>query len=429
MCAHPAVASRRWPAKTPPLLALLAAAVWAGPAAPAEGAEPLFQPRLVLGVDIETERNLDLDSGRRDGETGVEAITRLSVDIARGRRVSGVLDVEWRGERVWERDEKRQTDRALILNRAFLRIDDVGLERVNVRLGRWPFRDRREWIIDKTFDGLHASVRRDGWRIDALAGRRNLAQRDLLQPDRRGDPINHHALLMERDVSDAVTLGANAVFSRALTDARDRLLTLGLRAFGDGGGRLDWWADAALSAGREDARRVFGYGFDVGGTWTFSEAPWRPRVTLGLAHGSGGDEDGDGVDRAFRQTGLQSNEARRGGLAKVKHYGEALDPDLSNLTVLTAGIGASPARWGSIDLMYHRYRQPRPGQDIRGSNLARDPFRQGDAEVGQAVDVVAGLRPADGVRIEGAVGWFRPGPAFRRRDDALVARLEMRLAF
>lgn len=60
---------------------------------------------------------------------------------------------------------------------------------------------------------------------------------------------------------------------------------------------------------------------DMGGTVIFPIENLKPRLTLGYAVGS----------ENYRQTGLQSNEAKFGGETKFKVYGETLNPNLADL--------------------------------------------------------------------------------------------------
>ncbi len=75
----------------------------------------------------------------------------------------------------------------------------------------------------------------------------------------------------------------------------------------------------------------------------------KPSVTLGYALGSGDDASTSDVDESFRQTGLQDNSAKFNGVTRLKYYGEVLNPELSNLSVLTAGVGIRPSPRSSID--------------------------------------------------------------------------------
>ena len=140
-----------------------------------------------------------------------------------------------------------------------------------------------------------------------------------------------------------------------------------------------------------------------------------------FAFGSG-DDPNTGTNTEFRQTGLQSNEARFAGVSEFKTYGEALDPELSNLKILTVGLGFRPAPDVSLDFVYHHYWLDELADEIRNSALTAQ-MNQVDTrlskDVGNAFDVVLGVRSLFGVRRLGLdlrAGWFFPGSAFLRND-------------
>ena len=140
-----------------------------------------------------------------------------------------------------------------------------------------------------------------------------------------------------------------------------------------GWGRIEYWLDAAAVFGDEtfteysgmtgsrvvevvDSHSVSGGGFDLGGTW-FLPLFGRTAVTAGYAYGSGDPGMEEFRDTGFRQTGLQDNSDKFLGVASFRYYGELLDPELSNLHVVTAGVGLRFFKKSSIDLVYHWYRQ------------------------------------------------------------------------
>ena len=117
------------------------------------------------------------------------------------------------------------------------------------------------------------------------------------------------------------------------------LTWVGVRSVGELLDDLEYWVEAAAVRGADGRRDVRGHGFDTGATWAFEDVAMEPSVTLAFARGSGDRNRRDGVDRDFRQTGLQDNTARFNGVTSFAYYGETLDPELSNLNVFTIGVG------------------------------------------------------------------------------------------
>ena len=165
-------------------------------------------------------------------------------------------------------------------------------------------------------------------------------------------------------------------------------------------------------------RSVHGWALDAGLTWILPLAA-DPRVTVGYAIGSGDGSPSEGADRSFRQTGLHSNEPGFGGVRRFRQYGLLLDPELSNLSVLTIGVGCSLLQSSSLDLVYHRYRLQEPAASLRSARI--DTTLNGrDRDLGEAFDLVLGLEEWERVEVEVAGSVFQAGPAFGIDDRSWV---------
>ncbi len=168
----------------------------------------------------------------------------------------------------------------------------------------------------------------------------------------------------------------------------------------------------SLLRGYTDDTNLRGYGFDFGATWKLD--PWR--FTFGYAFGSGDDDATTNTREAFQQTGLQRNNDKVGGATSVRYYGELLDPELSNLTVLTLGVGYELARKTTVEVLWHRYAQVAADASLADTNLERSP--DGIARgLGDEVDVALdeGGSPGGSSRSSSAVSIpARPSPAATR---------------
>jgi alginate production protein len=155
---------------------------------------------------------------------------------------------------------------------------------------------------------------------------------------------------------------------------------------------------------------VSGWAFDLGLTWLL---PGRlePRIFAGYARGSGDRPRDHGTDRSFRQTGLEENEAGFGGVERFSHYGVLLDPELSNLGIVTAGAGISLLRSSSLDLVYHHYRLIEPAEELLDArvDVALDGRHR---DVGHEVDLVLAIEEWERLELELILSAFRAGDAF-----------------
>ena len=289
-------------------------------------------------------------------------------------------------------------------------------------LGRRNYEDERHWLYDGSIDVASLTYRHENWRAEAMIGRDVLWSLDALQKAKK-HPIEIAMLNADYRGFDGHTLGAYAIKRNDLAGHEGKPIYLGLKAHGKPTAAFSYWAEAVLLRGAdENGARFKAHALDMGGTYRFAELPFDPNVTLAFANGSGDNNAADKRNTEFRQTGLQTNEARYIGLSKFKAYGEMLDSDLSNLRVFTVGIGARATPGISVDLIYHRYQLNAIASEIRNwgftAQMNTVPGLQ-SRDLGQELDLVIGFRGLFDIRRFGLdlrVGKFFPGKAFRTSD-------------
>ena len=318
----------------------------------------------------------------------------------------------------------------------------------SLEIGRLDFEDDRRWWWDDDLDAVRVTVAGKSVEL-ALAVAEELgptrSDHRFIEPARQDvrrviaeatwDWHPDHMLqlfaLHHTDRSPTPQIGE--IIDPQREDETDAKLTwLGARATGGWAeglsGSLRYWLDTARVRGDERAvnllllsqhqsvvserveRDVDGWAFDLGATWT-APLNYAPRFTLGYARGSG-DKGGDDLrDRAFRQTGLNGNAPGFGGVQSFRGYGMLLDPELSNLAILTVGVGWSLYTSSSLDLVYHTYRQVEPTNALRHARL--DAALTGrDRNLGHGFDLVLAVEESDWLEFEVAASAFRAGEAF-----------------
>jgi hypothetical protein len=347
--------------------------------------------------------------------------------------------------------------------------EDIAGSGVSIDLGRLNFEDDRRWWWDEELDAARIAYETETFEL-ALALARELApsRLDRSDVDPEHDRVlrligevswdwspNHSVqlfLLRHRDRSRTERPGeivsvedeeeaeppgrrpGQVVRVEREDESDARLTWLGARLMGafdlGASGILGYWLDAAAVRGDErlvefepvsrnrsmatevTRRDVSGWGVDLGANWA-PALVWEPRLFAGYSFGSGDSTPEGRNDRAFRQPGLQANEAGFGGVQRFVHYGILLDPELSNLQILTAGAGLSLLRSSSLDLVYHRYRLVERATSLRDSGL-EVALSGRHRDLGQEVDLVLALEEWERVEFEASASAFRPGRAFGR---------------
>jgi alginate production protein len=354
-------------------------------------------------------------------------------------------------------------------------------------IGRLDFEDERRWWWDEDLDAVRIGVEGDSFDW-ALAYARELgpsrSDRGFIEPEQEAvtrliaeaswDWAENHTIdfFALRHDDHSRTHQPEEVFERDRDDDSDaRLRWFGLRATGAwssaSAGLIGYWLDAARVYGSEQvlelaplsdepppeaqARRwqssdqpspdlplvvverlerdVHGWGVDAGVTW-LTPLESGARFTAGYAIGSGDRDPDDANDRGFRQTGLHANSPGFGGVQSFRGYGVLLDPELSNLSVVTLGAGVSLREFSSLDFLYHRYRLVELAEELRSARIVA-PLTGENGDVGQAFDLVLAIEESQHWQLELSASAFRAGDAFATQpgDWTFGAFAALRLAF
>lgn len=334
--------------------------------------------------------------------------------VARARRTY-VLDSDLD---LPDRDAEIQVTQAYALWRG------VGADGVSLQAGRQEYDDPREWIYDEYLDGVRIFLHdEERWSFQAsyIHAVEPLKEKLATWTD----------ILAMAEYRPAEDLLAAAWFlkRRDSDEARNREpVWWGLRLLGEPTPSFDGWLDLAMMRGEDKHEPLDAWAVDVGGTLHLAESSFSPSLTAGYAFATGDETGADDVENSFRQTGYQDNSDRLGGTTSVFYYGAALDPELSNISILTLGGSLRPSRGSSVGLYWHRYRQHHPDDKVRG-DLVDPPARPNgqSPDLGWGLDLVVGLpRFMDRMKASWTLGLFEPGEAFSpRRERALLNKINV----
>ncbi|MHC4845871.1 MAG: alginate export family protein [Planctomycetota bacterium] len=348
--------------------------------------------------------------------------------------------LSFRGELVWEPTDdffalvgfRSQLEQASEDGKPFMRSSngvlteaygywrDVFDTGVDLQVGRQDFDEPREWLYDENLDAVRAVWSADALRVELSAS--------TVTTD--GSPAS-------RDLNNLIAYVSNNDWDRHVAvyvvDRRDNSgpqnepIHFGARALGEWLPDHDVWAEVSVLRGYDAMGDLDGFGFDVGTTWSPESAePWY--FTVGVAHGSGDDDAGDGVNQTFRQTGLQDNNGKFGGVTSFRYYGELFEPELANMHIYTLGVGRRFANRSSLDLVLHKYTQAELSTVLMNTGIKAKPDGVHD-DLGTELDVIYGTRRWDDWDVEVVLGGFFPGKAFPDADDAVVGKVQARYRF
>lgn len=326
------------------------------------------------------------------------------------------------------------------LNQAFgyWRFPDLGMD---LQVGRQDFDDDREWLYDQNLDGIRGILYRPGLRVElsaSTAGADNPADakntNNFIAYVSNNDERKHlAAYVIDRRGDYDVLVDTGGGTTKKKKIGNDKPIFFGVRALGEWLPDQVVWAEAAVVRGYNDGggsnTDYEGWGIDLGSTWS-PESLDPVYITGGFALTSGDKDSTDETDDSFRQTGLQDNNGKFGGITSFRYYGEAFEPELSNIQIATVGVGARITNKTSIDLVVHKYNQSTAAPELSGTSNLRSVQPNGKStDLGWGVDMILGSREWNSWETELTVGVFRPGSAFDETRDAWLAKLQIRYRF
>ena len=383
-----------------------------------------FESRFTIDGEIEQNVSADwhfgLDKDDEENLLTLEATAQLAIAYELSKDTIAYLSLDYGRELEIEEENRERTytptlevDEGFVEFNGIFGIDNL-IKKTSLKVGRFNVSDKREWIYDKGLDGIMVSFEYEhiDTEFSLSINREELFGSDLLRHD-KNDTVNNFIVAAEHEPFKKldIEIAAYTVVRHDRSSDNESPIFFGLSSSGElADKRLNFWTDIAWARGEDDDEKIRGYGLDVGATMFFQKDVG-PYVTLSYAFGSGdGDKDSD-----FRQTDLQGNSDKFGGVTSFKYYGELLDPELSNLHIFTAGIGYRFSATASVDFVFHHYQQDQALDRLRSSDLDADPDGI-NQELGNELDVILGFNLSSNIETELVLGYFQPGPAFD--DDA-----------
>ncbi|MEA3521757.1 MAG: alginate export family protein [Campylobacterota bacterium] len=369
--------------------------------------------------------------------THQEFITRIGVRHHHTLSENFLFDIDVRA--VYEYIDftgNNESNMYLELKRLSLEIPSLFYTPISTKIGRMSFKDKRTWWYDNELDMLKLFHNETLLSWDLSAGGRLSDEKANAGNQRvslEGSQYliahldyhyyyKHHFevfAMHEDNGQDKDPIGQRY----SLTDkikAYSQLSWLALRSYGTFNNTIEYWGDIAYVNGNiqnlnyanaivvsADDISTSGFGIDVGALYkadTFG-------FGFGLAHGSG-DDDSKDSQSLFLQPSISNNKSSILGTTRYRYYGEMLDPQLSNINILSlyGGLQIYKDLW--VEGNYHNYTQHTPSKQLRSSSLiiATNGI---DKDVGQEVDMILGGKFDNKSEVQLILSGFFGGDAFK----------------
>lgn len=379
---------------------------------------------LTLGalveLKVDRQENFDLDDSKPRDRTDRQLSTSGQLRWAPNDRFGALLRGRFTAKRRTQEGNPDANTTDPDLSEAWFQARRIMGTPFEVQIGRQDFDEPREWIYDENLDAVRIAYDRPSWRAE-LSVSTTFAD----SSDRNKHSVNYIAYVSNNDFEKH--LAAYVIDRRDDRSPRDYPIHFGARALGAWLPEHELWAEVSVLRGYSGGQNLEGWGFDLGTTWSPGWAdPFN--ATVGWAVGSGDRDRADGTVKDFRQSGFQDNNGKFAGVTSFRYYGEIVDPELSNLSILTLGLGARPSRNVSLDLVWHAYHQVEPADTMRNVGFKKKPDGI-HSSIGSELDLVIGARRWGGADFEIVAARFDPGSALPGADAAWLGAVQLRYRF
>lgn len=285
---------------------------------------------------------------------------------------------------------------------------------LSLQAGRVQFDEQREWLYDQELDAVRGIYEQNNFRAE-ISYSETLADGNLI------DESAQNSILYLSNTDEDRHIAAYAVHREFSWPYPTKRTHYGLRAFGEWLPENDSWLEIGWMQGQALSNTERGWAIDIGTTWELNR---HISLTAGFAVGQGDDPETRPVEN-YRQTGLQDNNAKFGGVTSFRYYGELIDPELANLEILTLALGWRAKRRVSVDLVWHQYAQNVASRQLIDTQLKRRPNGI-NTDLGEEFDFVLGWRTQKTWDLEVILAYFMPGRAFDDSDPAMMGKIQFR---
>jgi len=309
-------------------------------------------------------------------------------------------------------------DSTSVLSRAYTYV--VLSDALTMQIGRQDFDEAREWIYDAIQDAVRLYLFRGSYQAELSysQGPDSLFEKN---PDQG---IRNLIFNVRYKPRKRFFVGAWYVDRQDTSTRNYNPGLFGLQLINNPNKGLRYWLHLAQATGEINNSKLDGSGIDLGFSYVFKSG-LRPYHFAGMASGGGTDpETNKGL---FRQTGLQDNNDKFGGVTSYRYYGEVMNPELTNMSISSFGMGFRPLPGLSFDAIFHQYLQVEISDTLVNTRLKADPNGLSD-DLGYELDFIAGYRFRE-LTLELVLGMFTPGQAFNKSDSAKVGRLQVEYKF
>ncbi len=380
----------------------------------------------------------DLNNERRES---TQIVTRVGIRHRQTVMENIVFDADVRAVYEYGKFTNLSDSNTYIeLKRFSVEIPTLFNSPLSTKIGRMTFRDKQSWWYDNELDAVKLFHKETLFSWDlSFAGR--LSDERANAGDQRVSlegtkniigHIDYHYYyqhhfeafgMYEDNGEDKNPLGVVVDFDNRISEFR-KLSWIGARVSGEFDKKYSYWGNIAYVDGDTQSLgftanadgfpqvtsvsniSVSGVGLDFGGIYRTADYGFG----FSYAYGQGSNGEGSSQD-LYIQPNNSNNKGNILGTTRYRYYGEMLDPQLSNIQILSLFAGITVFENTYLEFNYHKYIQNTASTQLRSSNLFIQTNGE-DKDIGQEIDVIWGGKFENGQEIQLVISGFFGGDAF-----------------
>ena len=323
---------------------------------------------------------------------------------------------------LYRKDKNNTTNSSIDLNIKELYLQSYGLfdNRLNLLIGRKQLVDTRSWWIDKPMDAAGIFNLHDLYRYEIYAGGR-LNNSTLLSDDTSLETnLKHTKFILAHFDDDWHYLNHISFFAlkekTTLRSNEKDMHWFGVRFFGDKyineQDKIRYWVDTGSNNGKYNNQSKKGFAYDIGAIYKKDI-----NYSFGVSYASGSKEYKQPIFADNKSNFLQND-------IKFRYYGEFLDPELTNISILSIYATYKPSIEQTYILSLHNYRQNSLSDTLHTTGYII-PTNSMQKNIGQEIDLLYQYQLSLRYKYKITFSYFKGGNAFNQvaeKKDGLYAK-------
>ena len=302
------------------------------------------------------------------------------------------------------------TDLSIDLRELYIMSHDLNDNYLNFLIGRKVLNDGRSWYYNSSVDTIGLFNSDDLLLYDIYFGGRLNNEKTFSENDNTYGLKDTKFLIAHIKYEYFIKHFIEGFYLLEHTKDLRTLRWYGIRADGNkkfSNSSLKYWADFALLRGNFN-QKITADGLDLGAMYNKDTSPYI--FGASFARGSGS-KDGR---HNFYMPYLTNAKHKLNKIPSFRYYGEFLNPDLSNLQIISLYGNYDFKNGNTLSLSFHNYNQIKASKVLRAADMVLTPNGK-SKDIGNEFDLIWYFNRPNLKHYKVVFSYFRGGSAF---DDA-----------